>query len=199
MNFEITYWGQQAAVVVSKVTFPRGKPTVANESVYADMMNYFPHDIEAKVVGSPKWHYQAKRLKAAAVAQVKAEPVIVKADPVVVNVEPVIVKPVVVEMPKTEPTVPAPVDPAMATDVDVAPVTPTVVVPPIANEVDVVEDISNLTLEEQISKLASDCPADVVTQIADELVSGSATQDSIMALAGVKARVAKRILKLVGG
>lgn len=185
MNFEVTYWGSRSSVEVGKITLVRGKPTLVNEASYADIYRYFPHDIEAKVRGASRWHYQAPRLKAAA-AQTKVDPVIVKTEPVIVKSDPIIVKPEPIELPKTEPTVEAPAtDDTVAIDVTTA---------------EVVEpEMSDLTLEERIANLIPESPADVVTQIADELVSGSATQDSIMALAGVKARVAKRILKLVGG
>ena len=178
MNFEVTYWGSRPSVDIGKITLVRGKPTLVDEATYADIYRHFPHDIEAKLRGSARWHYQAPRLKTAA-AQVK--------------VDPVVAKPVVVEPPKTEPTVtvvePAPVE-AIVDDVVVVDVTTAEVVEP---------EMSDLTLEERIANLIPESPADVITQIADELVSGSATQDSIMALAGVKARIAKRILKLVGG
>lgn len=182
MNFEITYWGQQASVVVSKVTFPRGKPTVANESVYADMLNYFPNDIEAKVVGASKWHYQAKRLK--------------------VTVVPVAVKPAPVEPPKTEPTVVAPVvveaPAAVTVEVVPAPVEEFVFDPAATAEV-VEPDATDLTLEERVSKLLPGVADDVVLQVVDALVSGGATQDLIVDLTNAKPKIAKRILKLVGG
>lgn len=174
MNFEITYWGPQAAVTVSRVTFPRGKPVVGDDALYADIRNYFPNDIEARAVGAHKWHYQAPRLKVAAPVVKVESP---KTEPTVV--EP---KPPVVELPKTEPTI----------TVDVTPVD--------VSTAEVVEPATvSLTIEEQVANLIPDAPADVVTQIVDELVSGSATQESIMALAGIKARVARRILKIVGG
>lgn len=183
MSFEVTYWGSRASVEVGKVTLVRGKPVLVDEATYADVYRYFPHDIEAKLRGASRWHYQAPRLKVVAVAP--------KVDAVV--------KPAPVELPKTEPTIIAPKPPAV--ELPTTEPTVTVDVTPVdVSTAEVVEPAAiSLTIEEQVANLIPDAPADVVTQIVDELVSGSATQESIMALAGVKGRVAKRILKIVGG
>ena len=194
MNFEVTYWGSRSSVEVGKVTLVRGKPTLVNEAAYADIYRYFPHDIEAKLRGASRWHYQAPRLKVVSnTALPKTEP----------TVPAPAVKPAPVELPKTEPTAvppkPAPVELPTTEPTVEAPTTDGVVVVDVT-AADVVEpEMSDLTLEERVANLIPGSPADVVTQIADELVSGSATQDSIMALSGAKARVAKRILKLIGG
>jgi len=194
MNFEVTYWGSRSSVEVGKITLVRGKPTLVNEAAYADIYRYFPHDIEAKVRGASRWHYQAPRLKVVSnTALPKTEP----------TVPAPVVKPVPVELPKTEPTAvapkPSPVEfPTTEPTVEAPPVDSVIVVDVTASDA-IEAEMVDLTLEERIANLIPECSADIVTKIADELVSGSATQDSIMALAGVKARVAKRILKLVGG